>query len=169
MSSSDSSDSSLTSSLAAGAAAVSAAAAGAATAANADGSARKALTCQDKVNSLIHQIYKTSLYLMTRHCITVWLFYLFCQGEGVVCLHSNSQDSLVAIDDRVGDRCQSGVANLQAHTSNVPHTLRQNISGLTATYHITLCTKQIKWITFSKSKTLSVELLISPPGTWYAA
>ena len=53
------------------------------------------------------------------------LHYLLCQGEGDVSLHSNSKDSLVAIDDRVGDGGQSWVANLKTHTSNVPHALRR--------------------------------------------
>lgn len=53
--------------------------------------------------------------------------YLFCQGEGVFGFHSDSQDFLVAVDDGVGDRSKSGVANLQAYASNVPHTLRKKL------------------------------------------
>ena len=54
------------------------------------------------------------------------LHYLLCQGEGDFSLHSNCKDPLVAIDNRVGDGGQSWVADLQTHTSNVPHTLRRN-------------------------------------------
>ena len=53
------------------------------------------------------------------------LHYLLCQGEGDVSLHSNSKDSLVAIDGRVGDGGQSWVADLQTHASNVHHALRR--------------------------------------------
>lgn len=55
------------------------------------------------------------------HCLLCT--YFICQGEGVVRLHSNSQDFLVAIDDGMGNRCKSGVANLQTHACDVPHTL----------------------------------------------
>lgn len=51
----------------------------------------------------------------------VW--YLVCQREGVVRFHSDSQDSLVAIDDGMRNRSQRGIANLQTHTSDVSHTL----------------------------------------------
>lgn len=51
-------------------------------------------------------------------------FYLFSQGEGVVCFDSDSQDPLVAIDDSVRDGGESRVADLQTHTGDVPHTLK---------------------------------------------
>lgn len=58
-------------------------------------------------------------------------FYLFGQGEGVVRLHSNSQDPLVSIDDGVRDGGESGVANLQTDAGDVPHTLRKDKSTST--------------------------------------
>lgn len=51
-------------------------------------------------------------------------FYLLSQGEGVVGFDSDSQDPLVSIDDGVRDGGDSGVADLQTHTGDVPHTLR---------------------------------------------
>lgn len=177
MSSSDSSDSSLTSSLAAGAAAVSAAAAaGAATAAKADGSARKALTCDDKKVTLVSlsrmralntccslqgdqynaEATETSLLISDTFTVSCTQAYLVCQGEGVICLHSDSQDFLVAIDDGVGDRSKSGVANLKAYASDVPHTLKEIVK-----VNKYPC-KQVIHLIF---RGLNV---ILPPGTWHA-
>ena len=61
---------------------------------------------------------------------TSYALYLVCQGEGILRFHSNSQNSFVAIDNGVGDGSQGGVADLQTHTSNVPHTLnrRSNVT-----------------------------------------
>lgn len=64
--------------------------------------------------------------------------YLICQWEAVVGLHSNCEDILVTIDDGVGHRSQGGVANLQTHTSNIPHTLGHKIHIMA----VTQCSKK---------------------------
>lgn len=49
--------------------------------------------------------------------------YLFSQWEGVVGLHSHSQDTLVPIDDGVGHGRDGRVPDLQTDAGNITNTL----------------------------------------------